>query len=159
MVQKIKGKNNKTNVHHLKDGHDTLTSEQDISNKLGQIFSQNSSTQNYDPEFQKFKKQKEKTKLNFKSKNLEEYKIEKLRKSLDKAHDTACGPDDIHYQLLKHLPESALQVLLDLMNDIWETGDLPSIWKLANVIPIPKPGKDHSEPSNYRPIALTSVRV
>jgi hypothetical protein len=37
----------------------TLTSEQDISNKLGQIFSQNFSTQNYDPEFQKFKKQKE----------------------------------------------------------------------------------------------------
>jgi hypothetical protein len=67
MVQIIKGKNNKTNVHHLKDGHDTLTSEQDISNKLGQIFSQNSSTQNYDPKFKKFKKQKEKTKLNFKS--------------------------------------------------------------------------------------------
>jgi len=91
---------------------------------------------------------------------LEEYNrpfsLDELRKSLDKAHDTACGPDDIHYQLLKHLPESALQVLLDLMNDIWETGDLPSIWKLANVIPIPKPGKDHSEPSNYRPIALTS---
>ena len=42
------------------------------------------------------------------------------------------------------------------MNDIWETGDLPSIWKLVNVIPIPKSGKDHSEPSNYRPIALTS---
>jgi hypothetical protein len=42
-------------------------------------------------------------------------------------HDTACGPDDIHYQLLKNLPESALQVILDLMNDIWETGDLPYI--------------------------------
>jgi potassium voltage-gated channel Eag-related subfamily H protein 8 len=41
------------------------------------------------------------------------------------------------------------------MNNIWETGDVPSIWKLANVIPIPKPGKDHSEPSNYRHIALT----
>jgi potassium voltage-gated channel Eag-related subfamily H protein 8 len=95
--------------------NDTLTSEQDISNKLGQIFSQNSSTQNYDPKFKKFKKQKEKTKLNFKSKNLEEYNrpfsLDELRKSLDKAHDTACGPDDIHYQLLKHLPESALQVL------------------------------------------------
>jgi hypothetical protein len=47
------------------DGHDTLTSEQDISNKLGQTFSKNSSTENYHPEFQKFKKQKEKTKLNF----------------------------------------------------------------------------------------------
>jgi hypothetical protein len=81
--------------------------------------------------------------LNFKSKNLEEYNcplsLDELRKSLDKAHDTACGHDDVHYQLLKHLPESALQVLLDLMNDIWETGDLPSIWKLTNVIPIPKP--------------------
>jgi hypothetical protein len=38
MVQKIKGKNNKANVHHLKDGQNTLTSEQDISNKLGQTF-------------------------------------------------------------------------------------------------------------------------
>ena len=58
MVQTIKGKNNKTNVHHLKDGQDTLTSEQDISNKLGQTFSKNSSTENYHPEFQKSKKQK-----------------------------------------------------------------------------------------------------
>ena len=48
------------------------------------------------------------------------------------------------------------KTLLDLMNAIWERGDLPSIWELANVIPIPKPGKDHSEPSNYQSIALTS---
>ena len=41
-------------------------------------------------------------------------------------------------------------------SNIWETGDFPSIWKLANAIPIPKPGKDHSEPLNYRHIALTS---
>ena len=82
------------------------------------------------------------------------FSLDELRKSLDKAHATACGPDDIHYQLLRHLPESALQTLLDLMNGILETGDLPSIWKLASVILIPKPGKDHSEPSNYRSIAL-----
>jgi potassium voltage-gated channel Eag-related subfamily H protein 8 len=63
-----------------------------------------------------------------------------------------CGPNDIHYQLQKHLPESALH----LFNHIWETADLPSIWKLANVIAIPKPGKDHCKPSNYRPTALTS---
>ena len=79
-----------------------------------------------------------------------------MRKSLDKAHDTVCGLDDIRYQLLKRLPESSLQAVLDLINDIWEAGDMPSIWKLANVIPIPKPEKDISEPSNYRPIELTS---
>jgi potassium voltage-gated channel Eag-related subfamily H protein 8 len=66
------------------------------------------------------------------------------------------APTIIHYQLLKYLPESAFQTLLDLMNNIWEIGDLPSIWKLANVIPISKPGKDHSETLNYRPITLTS---
>ena len=30
------------------------------------------------------------------------------------------------------------------------------MWKIALVIPIPKPGKNHSDPKNYRPIALTS---
>ena len=59
----------------------------------------------------------------------------------------------IHY---KHLPDSTLNILLDLMNDIWTYGDLTSIWKLATVIPIPKPNKDHTDPSNYRLIALTS---
>jgi hypothetical protein len=46
---KNKGKKSKTDVHHIKD---TLTSEQDISNKLDQTFSKNSSTENYHPEFQ-----------------------------------------------------------------------------------------------------------
>jgi hypothetical protein len=68
-----------------------------------------------------------------------------------------CGLEDIRYQFLKNLPESSLQAVLDLMNGIWEAGDMPSIWKLANVIPMPKPGKDHSEPSHYRPIALTNA--
>ena len=54
MVQQIKGKNNKSNVHHLKDGRDTLTYEEDISDKLGQTFIKNFSTQNYHLEFQKF---------------------------------------------------------------------------------------------------------
>ena len=53
------------------------------------------------------------------------------------------------------MPPIQFWTLLDLRNDIWETGDIPSIWKLANVIPIPKHGKDHSDPSNYRPITLT----
>jgi hypothetical protein len=42
-----------------------------------------------------------------------------------KAHDTACDPDDIHQQLLKHLLESSHQTLLDLMNDIWEADNMP----------------------------------
>ena len=32
----------------------------------------------------------------------------------------------------------------------------PDEWRKAIIIPIPKPGKNHQDPSNYRPIALTS---
>ena len=39
---------------------------------------------------------------------------------------------------------------------MWETGRFPESWELATIIPIPKPGKDHTESTNYRPIALTS---
>ena len=58
--------------------------------------------------------------------------------------------------MLKHLPESSLQTLLGIFNHIWTTGDFPEDWRLATLIPIPKPGKDYAEPTNYRPIALTS---
>lgn len=38
----------------------------------------------------------------------------------------------------------------------WESGEVPVNWKLANVIPIFKKGKNE-EPGNYRPLSLTSV--
>ena len=37
-------------------------------------------------------------------------------------------------------------------NKIWLSGDFPSDWRKAIVIPIPKPGKDPTNPTNYRPI-------
>ena len=57
--------------------------------------------------------------------------------------------------MLKHLPPKSVQALLDIFNDIWETGKFPESWELSTIIPVPKPGKDHTEPTNYRPIALT----
>ena len=123
-------------------------------------FCSNSSTSHYSEEFQKYKKEQEKTKLNFKSSNNEEYNtpfnLDELKDAISKAHDTATGPDEVHYQMLKHLPPKSLQALLDIFNDMWETGKFPESWELATIIPIPKPGKDHAEPNSYRPIALTS---
>ena len=79
-----------------------------------------------------------------------------MRKALKKCHDTAVGCDDIHYQFLKHLPFRSLDSLLRIFNKVWRTGILPDSWKEAIVVPIPKPGKDSTNPGNYRPIALTS---
>ena len=39
---------------------------------------------------------------------------------------------------------------------MWESGCFPPSWSEAVVIPIPKLGKDHLDPGNFRPIALTS---
>ena len=86
----------------------------------------------------------------------EPFSYDELLKSLDKSHDTAVGPDQIHYQIIKHLPKPTKECLLHIFNTIWESGNFPPSWSQATIIPIPKPGKDHSDPNNYRPIALTS---
>ena len=106
------------------------------------------------------KQQKEKRNLKFSSDNSETYNqpfsLSELKDALSKAHDSSPSPDDIHYQFLKHLPDTSLSVLLKTFNDIWETGSVPKSWKEATIVPIPKPGKDNTNPNNYRPIALTS---
>ena len=57
---------------------------------------------------------------------------------------------------MKHLPDVSLSLLLNILNNFWISGDFPSDWRKAIIIPIPKPGKDPTKPINYRPIVLTS---
>ena len=97
--------------------------------------------------------QTKKQRLNFKSNNTESYSlpftITELNESFKKAHDTAVGPDNIHYQFLKQLPNKPLQLLLKLLNNIWTNDDFLDLWRQSFIIPILKPGKDDSEPGNY----------
>jgi len=75
--------------------------------------------------------------------------LDELTDALSKSHDTAVGPDDVHYQMLKHLHNDALLTLLNILNNIWASGKFPTSWRTSTV-------KDTSDPSNYHPIALTS---
>ena len=61
----------------------------------------------------------------------------------------SCGPDDIHYQMLKHLPASALDSLLHILNDIWSSCNFPPGWQTSTVIPVLKPGKEDTDPCSY----------
>ena len=79
-----------------------------------------------------------------------------MKRSLKKSKDSTPGPDNIHYRILKNLPKDTLIILLNIINDHWDSQTFPESWKEALLLPIPKPGKDHQNPTNFRPIALTS---
>ncbi len=64
--------------------------------------------------------------------------------------------DQIFYLMINHLSELSKDVLLKMYNKIWEEGKIPQSWKESVIVPIRKPGKDCTNPGNYRPIALTS---
>lgn len=70
---------------------------------------------------------------------------------------SAPGADGITNSHLKHLPRKPIVLLTRIFNSCFIHGYFPSAWKIARVVPIPKPGKDHSVPSNYRPISLLST--
>ena len=90
-------------------------------------------------------------KLKFKSSNSENYNnafsLDELTDAISKSHDTAVGPDDIHYHMLKHFPVDPLLTLLNILNSIWASGKFLSSWYTSTVIPVPKFGKDTSDPS------------
>ena len=136
------------------------TSKTDIADTLGETFCHNSSSFNYSESFRKIKTEQEKVKLNFKSQNNgiynKDFNLDELVEAIQLSHDSATGPDEIHYQMLKHLQENSLETLLNIFNYIWTTGKFPEDWIYATIIPNPKPGKDPVEPNYYRPIALTS---
>ena len=71
--------------------------------------------------------------------------------------NSAPGPDKIHNEMLKDLPPEELDSLLDLYNKILQQGYFPEKSLKPTIIPMSKPGKDPTNPSNYGLIALTSV--
>jgi len=127
---------------------------------MPQTFSNNSLSKNYNSKFQFFRRQAEMQQVKFKSNNYENcnnpFSLNELTDAISKSHDTAVGPDDVHYQMFKHLPDDALLTLLNILNNIWASGKFRTSWCTYTVIPVPKPGKDTSDPSNYRQFALTS---
>jgi hypothetical protein len=68
----------------------------------------------------------------------------------------AAGIDGISNQMLKHLGYNFNLLLLKLFNLIVQKGEVPSDWKVSKIKMIPKKLGCSSNPSEYRPISLTS---
>ena len=147
MIHKISGKNQSTPLKCLIKNNTQVTNIKVIANTLAETFSVNSSSTNTNTEFHKYKNKKGKQKLNFKSGNTESYNklfsLSELKEAIQKSHNTAVGPDEIHYEFLRRLPSKSLEYLYTALSNIWKNSKLPESWKLATIIAIPKSEKNN----------------
>lgn len=159
-IRRIQGRKERR-IHILLENNTQFSTITEITNKLAQTFSHISNSHNYSPEFQIEKTRREREQLNFASNGEENYNkpltVHELNHALKKTHSTSPGPDKVTIEMIKNLPDSALEYFLKLMNLLFKNSFFPNTWREAIVVPIEKPGKDPSNPINYRPIALTSV--
>ncbi|CAF1986995.1 unnamed protein product, partial [Rotaria magnacalcarata] len=61
--------------------------------------------------------------------------------------DTAPGPDNVTYVMLRHLPDTSFNFLLSLYNAIWTSHIIPNNWGHAQILFFPKPNKDPTLPT------------
>ena len=66
------------------------------------------------------------------------------------------GGDQICYEMLKHLSDYSINVIIQFFNKIWFTGKISKNWLHSIVIPIYKPNRPIRSPTSYRLISLTS---
>ena len=69
----------------------------------------------------------------------------------------ATGPDDIPNWVLKSCAPILAGPICSIFNASVSQGTIPSLWKCADVIPVPKVAKPKSIDSDLRPISLTPV--
>ena len=79
---------------------------------------------------------------------------EKLRQ-IDKSK--ASGPDNLPSWLLKTYADILAPTITDVLNSSFLEGEVPSMWKIANIAPLPKAQDIEDFNKDLRPIALTST--
>jgi hypothetical protein len=82
--------------------------------------------------------------------------LEELDENLKNRKNTAPGDDGITYELLRKMDRHLKEKLVEFINNVWKTGNVPDKLKKINVIAILKPNKPE-EIINLRPISLLSV--
>ena len=86
-----------------------------------------------------------------------EFTIEELNKVINKMKRKAPGNDEVVIDQFKDLGYGGKLKLLEIANEIYQSGIFPEIWKQAIVVPILKKDKAANDPASYRPISLLPV--
>ena len=82
---------------------------------------------------------------------------EEVEIALKSTKDTAAGPDGVRYSHIKAAEEADLDELIEAFNDSLESGTIPDEWLHSYLMPLPKPGKDHTKLNGYRIITMQNT--
>lgn len=159
-IRRIDGRSVSTPLPVLRLAGRDVTDPGDVANALGNGFAERCQSGKGNQQFRRRKASYERKGVDFRTSCELSYNspfsLRELTSVIGQLRSVADGPDLIHNEMLKWLPQNALKALLDTLNAIWELGEFPVAWREAIVIPILKPGKSGSDPLHYRPISLTS---
>lgn len=160
VTKTIRGKHTR-NVGVLREGDKNLFTNEEKVNAIANTFeSSHALTTNFkhsiDTKVNSFNKQLMKN--NYSNLDASTYTSPKEIRAITKQLKSfkAPGIDGIQNILLKKLPFRALILITKIFNGCIKIGYFPSTFKLAKVVPIPKPGKDQKLTTSYRPISLLS---
>jgi len=149
-------------IKFLQHGNKVLSTEGDIAESFARTWSDYSSDSNFSPTYIENKNSClsqilcPRT-LSTTAKLLElDFTLLELETTLQYTKGRTPGSDRISYPMLKNLPVMAKRKLIEIYNTMLETGTYPHMWRLATIIPIPKPNKPPHKLDSYRPISLLS---
>ncbi len=160
-IKMISQRNVFTTVTAIDIDRKIIVEKTKIANTLAKHFGQMSSNDIYNQQFQTIKKAAEENSFTSTPNNAEKYNDvfskSEFKAAIKSMAPRAPGPDMIHIDMIKNLPNTESDKILEFYNLIWTKNVLPNAWKTAHVIPLLKPGKKSSEVNSYRPISLTNV--
>ena len=156
--RKIAGKYTMLKPPVLKVNGNIIAEPKEVANILATHFAKVSSKSDSRP-FAERRIQNEQHDVDFSTKRTESYNIpfsmKEFEAALSKCNDSAPGPDDIPYAMIRYAPGETKTFILSIINKIFMNHVFPRIWELAKFLPFAKPGKDALIANNYRPIAFT----
>lgn len=86
------------------------------------------------------------------------FTTEQVTKAIERLPtNKAPGADHIRSEMIKPVTHLVAPLLTSLFNLCWRTSQVPTLWRVAQVVPIYKHKGTPNDPANYRPISLTSV--
>ena len=160
-IKKISGRAPGYRAPNLKEAGELMGDSYRVANIFANFFAELSNPIILPLHLQQAKTDLAKININFLNDKLDNelynrlFTIAELKSALKTCKKKAPGPDGLTNDMLQHLHPASLHHLLDIYNLIWIKSTFPTNWRRAIILPIQKPGKDGTDPSDYRPISLT----